>query len=48
MTHGFNYGILTLLIITGVVLGGMLAFIVTLARRARRVANAQQAVSTLG
>lgn len=46
MTHGFNYGILTLLVVTGMVLGGMLAFVITLARRARRVAIEQQPAAT--
>lgn len=35
-THGMNMGVLVMLGVTGIVLGGCAAFMITLARRARR------------
>jgi hypothetical protein len=44
LTHGMNMGILTLLGVTGAVLGGFMAMIVRLAVRARRAGAHRQGV----
>ena len=47
MTQGMNMAIITLLALTGVVLGGFLAAIVYFVRRARRYQAAEEILSQL-